>query len=501
MAANLWFAVGDFGGKCERGLPPLTIRNDQSELAAAPRQRRAREFRFPSQERLGVGSPDPSPSRSGVSVRLSPHFGSPSQERLGVGSPDPSPSRSGVSVRLSPHFGSPSQERLGVGSPDPSPSRSGVSVRLSPHFGSPSQERLGVGSPDPSPSRSGVSVRLSPHFGSPSQERLGVGSPDPSPSRSGVSVRLSPHFGNPARSAGRSGRGAHLQTDPRRTTHQNRVPPFRTARPPEVGGPLPQPQTPATMRTGMIRRTLPAAILSAGFLGAPHPASAESRPVRAAVAANFTAAAREIGTAFEEATGDSVLFSFGSTGQLYAQIAQGAPFEVFLAADEERPRRAERDRLAVPGSRRTYALGRLVLFSAEEGRIRGPDALRDPGLRRIALANPALAPYGRAALEVLRALGLETRLQDRQVIGTNVSQAHQFVRTGNAELGFLALSQVAQRPGGSRWLIPDELHSPIRQQAVLLEPGRTNPAASRFLDFLASAASLAVLRRHGYRTE
>ena len=251
----------------------------------------------------------------------------------------------------------------------------------------------------------------------------------------------------------------------------------------------------------MIRRTLPAAILSASFLGAPQPASAESRPVRAAVAANFTAAAREIGAAFEEATGDSVLFSFGSTGQLYAQITQGAPFDVFLAADQERPERAERERLAVPGSRRTYALGRLVLFSAEPGRVQGPDALREPGLRRIALANPALAPYGRAALEVLRALGLETRLQDHQVIGTNVSQAHQFVRTGNAELGFLALSQVTLHPGGSRWLVPDKLHSPIRQQAVLLEPGRNNPAAARFLDFLASAASLAILRRHGYGTE
>ena len=219
------------------------------------------------------------------------------------------------------------------------------------------------------------------------------------------------------------------------------------------------------------------------------------------MAANFTAAGREIAAAFEDATGDTALLSFGSTGQLYAQIVQGAPFDVFLAADQERPERAEREGLAVSGSRRTYAVGRLVLFSAEAGRVTGPDALRDPGLRRIALANPALAPYGRAALEVAEALGMADILRNRQVIGANVSQAHQFVRTGNAELGFLALSQVARTSGGSRWLVPEDLHTPIRQQAVLLEAGRDNPAAGRFLDFLGSATARKILRRHGYRGE
>ena len=223
--------------------------------------------------------------------------------------------------------------------------------------------------------------------------------------------------------------------------------------------------------------------------------------VTAAVAANFTAAGREIAAAFEEATGDTALLSFGSTGQLYAQIVQGAPFDVFLAADQERPERAEREGLAVPGSRRTYAVGRLVLFSAEAGRITGPDALRAPELRRVALANPALAPYGRAALEVAGALGMADILRDRQVIGANVSQAHQFVRTGNAELGFLALSQVVQTSDGSRWLVPEDLHTPIRQQAVLLQAGRGNPAAARFLDFLGSATAREILRRHGYRGE
>ena len=252
----------------------------------------------------------------------------------------------------------------------------------------------------------------------------------------------------------------------------------------------------------MAGRALPIVILSAGLAGSPFGAlHAGSGRVQVAVAANFTAAAREIAAAFEDRTGDAALLSFGSTGQLYAQIVQGAPFEVFLAADQERPERAEREGLAVPGSRRTYAVGRLVLFSAEAGRVRGPDALRDPGLRRIALANPRLAPYGRAALEVAEALGMRDILRGRQVIGMNVSQAHQFVRTGNAELGFLALSQVAQTSGGSRWVVPEDLHAPIRQQAVLLDAGRDNPAARRFLDFLGSGAAREILRRHGYRSE
>ena len=253
----------------------------------------------------------------------------------------------------------------------------------------------------------------------------------------------------------------------------------------------------------MTRRARPSAILIvhllAGIVSAGTPP--QGSPVRAAIAANFIAAAREITAAFEDATGDGVVLSFGSTGQLYAQILQGAPFEVFLAADQARPELAEREGLAVAGSRRTYAVGRLVLFSMEAGRITGPAALRRPDLRRIALANPALAPYGRAALEAARALGVEDIVRDRQVIGQNVSQAHQFVRTGNAEVGFLALSQVARSADGSRWLVPEHLHAPIRQQAVLLEAGRGNPAATRFLDFLGSRAAGEILRRHGYRAE
>lgn len=256
------------------------------------------------------------------------------------------------------------------------------------------------------------------------------------------------------------------------------------------------------MPRGMVRRTLPALLLAAGIVGSgPGQVLAGGGSARVAVAANFTAAAREIAVAFHGATGHRALLSFGSTGQLYAQIVQGAPFDVFLAADQARPEMAEREGHAVAGSRRTYAVGRLVLFSAEAGRVTGPDALRDPQLRRIALANPALAPYGRAALETAEALGVGDVLRARQVIGTNVSQAHQFVRTGNAELGFLAYSQVARSSEGSRWLVPEDLHAPIRQQAVLLEAGRRNPAAARFLDFLGSPIVREILDRHGYRSD
>lgn len=250
----------------------------------------------------------------------------------------------------------------------------------------------------------------------------------------------------------------------------------------------------------MLRWILPTAAVAFGVLLSPG-AGGEAGSAKVAVASNFTESAREIASAFERKTGRRVLLSFGSTGQLYAQIAQGAPFEVFLAADEERPARAERAGLAVSGSRRTYAVGRLVLFSMEKGRVRGPESLEDPAVRRIALANPRTAPYGRAARETLRALGLDAALAGKRVIGTNVSQAHQFVRTGNADLGFLALAQVFGHREGSRWLVPEELHSPIRQQAVLLEPGRDNPAAARFLEFLRADPARAILRRRGYRTD
>lgn len=240
------------------------------------------------------------------------------------------------------------------------------------------------------------------------------------------------------------------------------------------------------------------------------------------MAANFAPAAREIAAAFEAETGHRVLPGFGATGQLYAQIVQGAPFEVFLAADSERPALAEEAGLAVPGTRFTYAVGRLALVSREPDRIRGPESLRTPEITRLALANPATAPYGRAAVETLRALGFDPGSAPfRLVQGTNVGQVFSFVHTGNADAGFVALSQTIDptipptiprtllrphpppgRPSaGSRWIVPETMHAPIRQQAVLLRRGEDQPAAAAFLRFLRSAPVREMLARRGYRTD
>lgn len=228
-------------------------------------------------------------------------------------------------------------------------------------------------------------------------------------------------------------------------------------------------------------------------------AAAEPSEARVAVAANFREAALEIGREFERATSHRVVLSFGSTGQLYAQILQGAPFDVFLAADQIRPGEVVEQGLAVEGSQFTYAVGRLVLYSADPAFVTGPHALADRRFVKFAIAEPALAPYGAAALEVLRSLGRYEQLQNRIVHGLNVAQTFQFVQTGNAELGFVALSQVARLPSGSRWVVPEELHSLIAQGAVLLERGRDNPAAEAFCEFLEGPAADAILAKYGYR--
>jgi molybdate transport system substrate-binding protein len=236
-------------------------------------------------------------------------------------------------------------------------------------------------------------------------------------------------------------------------------------------------------------------LLLCGLLSAKPALAAE---VRVAVAANFTAAAKEIGELFAAASGHRARFSFGGTGQLYAQISQGAPFEVFLAADQARPARAIAAGLAVPGTQVTYATGRLVLFSREAGLVIGPETLREGRFARLAIANPATAPYGAAAVAVLRGLGLDERLAPRLVRGGNIAQTHQFVATGNAELGFVALSQVVGHQQGSRWLVPQPLHPPIAQDAVLLQQGAERPAARAFLAFLQGEQAAAVKRRYGY---
>lgn len=225
-----------------------------------------------------------------------------------------------------------------------------------------------------------------------------------------------------------------------------------------------------------------------------------------AVAANFTEVAERLEGTFERQSGHSLTFVVGSTGKLYAQIAHGAPFDAFLAADQARPERLEEEGLAVAGSRFTYATGRLTLWSREPGGVGsdGAATLRQGKFRLLAIANPDLAPYGAAARQTLESLDLWTALEDQVVLGETVGQAHALVASGNAELGFVALSYVLSPRNeipGSRWDVPAELHAPIRQDAVLLTRAAANPAARGFLDFLRGDAAKTVIESYGYRVE
>lgn len=228
-------------------------------------------------------------------------------------------------------------------------------------------------------------------------------------------------------------------------------------------------------------------------------APARAAETRIAVAANFAEPAQEIAARFEATTGHRAVLSFGSSGQFFAQIANGAPFDVFLSADAERPIKVEADGLSVRGSRFTYATGRLVLWSRTPGLVDGGGAiLARGGFDKLALADPKTAPYGLAAVETLRRLGLSDRLSPRLVTGTSITQAYQFTDTGAAELGFVALSQVVGHNRGSRWIVPATHHSPIAQQAVLLKRGADNAAARAFMVFLKGPEARAIIRRYGY---
>lgn len=218
-----------------------------------------------------------------------------------------------------------------------------------------------------------------------------------------------------------------------------------------------------------------------------------------AVAANFTEPARDIAAAFEKATGHQAIVSFGASGAFYTQISHGAPFEIFLSADTDRPARAEREGLAVPGTRFTYAVGQLALWSTTPGLIDPKGAVLSRGnFEKIAVADPATAPYGVAAIETMRKLNLYGRLKPKIVTGSSIAQAFQFTSTGAAQLGFVALSQVIASKRGSHWVVPAHLHAPIDQQAVLLKTGSRNPAAIAFLRYLKSRPALAIIRRYGY---
>jgi molybdate transport system substrate-binding protein len=228
-------------------------------------------------------------------------------------------------------------------------------------------------------------------------------------------------------------------------------------------------------------------------------ATASAAEVRVAVAANFARTLHELARDFESETGHRVLISSGSTGKHYAQIRNGAAFDVFLAADSERPQRLEAEGVGVAGSRFTYATGRLALWVPGEPQLGPPDVyLRTADYSRLAIGNPRLAPYGLAAQQVLEGWQLWESLQPRLVRGENATQAYQFVATGNAPAGLVALSQLfagEPQPGSFR-MIPDELHQPIRQQALLLRKG---VAAEAFLRYLKGSAASATIRTAGYQ--
>ena len=227
-------------------------------------------------------------------------------------------------------------------------------------------------------------------------------------------------------------------------------------------------------------------------------ASRGDKTVHVAVAANFTEAAKEIAQLFEQKTGNRVLLSFGSTGQLFTQITQDAPFEVFLSADEETPRKIVAAGLGLSDSVFTYAIGRLVLFSTTLDLTDGLSVLRAGQFQKIAIANPTTAPYGVAAMQVLKSLDLETALRGRVVQGNNITQTFQFVDTGNAEVGFVAWSQVIGKDSKSIWNVPQELYSPIRQDAVLLKKDPEVEAARAFIGFVKSAEAIKIIEKYGY---
>lgn len=245
----------------------------------------------------------------------------------------------------------------------------------------------------------------------------------------------------------------------------------------------------------MLRSWAPALLLATAL-----PAGAAQ--VQVAVAANLAAPMQRLAAGFARATGHEAVVVLGSTGKFYAQVRAGAPFEVLLAADDETPAKLEREGFAVAGSRFTYATGRLALWSAD---AKGVDpqgqVLREPPRGKLAIADPRVAPYGKAAIETLTKLGVLASWQPHLVQGENIGQAFQFAATGNAALGFVALAQVmdgGKIAKGSAWVVPAELHAPLKQDAVVLKRGERNPAASALAEYLRSEAARAVLRGYGY---
>ena len=231
-------------------------------------------------------------------------------------------------------------------------------------------------------------------------------------------------------------------------------------------------------------------------------ASAHADEVQVAVASNFSAPMQKLALAFERETGHKAVISVGSTGKFYAQIRNGAPFAVLLSADDETPTRLAQEGLALANTQFTYAKGQLVLWSAQPDVVDAQGQVLQgklPG--RLALADPKLAPYGLAATEALAKLGLSDRLTPNWIVGENIAQTYQFVKTGNAALGFVALSQVmsdGRISSGSAWVLPASLYSPIRQDAIVLKAAEHQPAARALMAFLRSDSARQLMASYGY---
>lgn len=243
-----------------------------------------------------------------------------------------------------------------------------------------------------------------------------------------------------------------------------------------------------------LRRSL---ILTALLAGAAH-----ADTVSVAVAANFTAPMQKIAAEFAKDTGHKAELSFGATGKFYAQISNGAPFGVLLAADDTTPAKIAREGKGVADSRYTYAVGKLVLWSKQDGYVDAQGAVLKTGkFQHVAIANPKLAPYGLAAEQTLTQLGLLEQIKPKFVQGENIGQTYQFAATGNAELGFVALSQVMEDgkiKSGSAWLVPSSMHEPIRQDAIVLNTAKDNAAAKALMDYLRGDKARAIITSYGY---
>jgi molybdate transport system substrate-binding protein len=235
------------------------------------------------------------------------------------------------------------------------------------------------------------------------------------------------------------------------------------------------------------------------------PWCARADDVRVAVAANFTEPAKALAAIFDQTTAHTAQLSFGATGAFYTQIKNGAPFDVFMAADSERPARLEQEGDAAPGTRFTSATGQLVLWSAQPGLVDGAgEVLKTGRFNKLAIANPKNAPYGAAAVQTMNQFGLQAALQPKLVTGESIGQAYNFIATGNAELGFVALSQVladGKLKHGSMWIVPSPLHTPIVQDAVTLKRAQGNPAAKAWMELLRSPRGKELIRGYGYMVE